>query len=91
VLDTGASNHMIGTRSLLTQLDQGVRGSVSFGDGSRVKIQGMGSVVMQDHNSGHKVLTDAYYIPEMQSNIVSLGQLEEKVLLMRGQWETVCV
>ena len=44
------------TRSLLTQLDQGVRGSVSFGDGSRVKIQGMGSVVMQDHNSGHKVL-----------------------------------
>ena len=36
---------MIGTRSLLTQLDQGVRGSVSFGDGSRVKIQGMGSVV----------------------------------------------
>jgi hypothetical protein len=47
---------MTGTRSLLTQLDQGVRGSVSFGDGSRVKIQGMGSVVMQDHSSGHKVL-----------------------------------
>jgi hypothetical protein len=36
---------MTGTRSLLTQLDQGVLGSVSFGDGSRVKIQGMGSVV----------------------------------------------
>jgi hypothetical protein len=45
VLDTGASNHMTGTRSLLTQLDQGVLGSFSFGDGSRVKIQGMGSVV----------------------------------------------
>jgi hypothetical protein len=83
---------MTGTRSLLTHLDQGVRGSVSFGDGSRVKIQGMGSVVMQDHSSGHKVLTDVYYIPKMKSNIVSLGQLEEKGFTYEGgQWETVCV
>jgi hypothetical protein len=72
VLDTGANNHMTGTRSMLTQLDEGVRGTVRFGDGSCVKIQGMGSVVMQDRNHGHKVLTDVYYIPELKSNIVSL-------------------
>ena len=33
---------------------------------------------MQDHRQGHKVLTDVYYIPRLRSNIVSLGQLEEK-------------
>lgn len=38
VLDTGASNHMIGVHSMLTQLDEGVRGTVHFGDGSHVKI-----------------------------------------------------
>jgi len=69
---------MTGTRSVLTQLDTSVRGSVKFGDGSRVEIHGMGSVVMQDRQQGHKVLTDVYYIPELKSNIVSLGQLEEK-------------
>jgi len=46
VLDTGASNHMTGTRSMLSQLDTSVRGSVRFGDGSHVAIHGMGSVVM---------------------------------------------
>jgi hypothetical protein len=34
VLDTGASNHMTGTRSVLSHLDESVRGSVRFGDGS---------------------------------------------------------
>ena len=78
VLDTGASNHMMGTRTTLTQLDEGVHGTVRFGDGSRVEIHGAGSVVMQGHHQQHKVLTDVYYIPKLKSNIVSLGQLEEK-------------
>jgi hypothetical protein len=78
VLDTGASNHMTGTRSALTQLDMGVRGTIRFGDGSRVKITGLGSMVLKDRRNGHKVLTDVYYIPKLKSNIVSMGQLEEK-------------
>jgi hypothetical protein len=56
-----------------------------------VKIQGMGSVVMQDHDSGHKVLTDVYYIPKMKSNIVSLGQLEEKGFTYDGGNGRLCV
>jgi len=71
VLDTGASNHMTGTRSMLTQLDDSVRGTVKFGDGSRVEIHGIGSVVMQDRHQAHKVLTDVYYIPKLRSNIVN--------------------
>ena len=78
VLDTGASNHMAGTRSALTQLDEGVHGTVRFEDGSRVEIQGIGSVVMQGRQGQHKLLTNFYFIPKLQSNIVSLGQLEKK-------------
>jgi hypothetical protein len=78
VLDTGASNHMTGNKSALTQLNEGMRGTVRFGDGSRVEIEGIGSMVMQDRHNAHKVLTEVYYIPKLRSNIVSLGQLEEK-------------
>jgi hypothetical protein len=77
VLDTGASNHMTGTRSALSYLDDGVRGSVRFGDGSCVEIRGIGSVVIEGRQHEHKVLSDVYYIPKLKSNIVSLGQLEE--------------
>ena len=80
VLDTGASNHMTGTRSALTNLNEGVIGTVRFGDGSRVEIEGICSVVMQGRQNQHKVLTNVYYIPKLKSNIVSLGQLEENGL-----------
>ena len=49
-----------------------------FGDGSHVEIEGIGSVEIQGRHNQHKVLTDVYYIPKLKSNIVSLGQLEEK-------------
>jgi hypothetical protein len=91
VLDIGASNHMTGTRTMLTQLNTRVRGTVKFGDGSHVRIQGMGLVIMQDRNEGHKVLTDVYYIPELKSNIVSLGQLEEKGFTFKGENGKLCV
>jgi len=78
VLDMGASNHMTGSRAALTHLNEGVRGTVHFGDGSSVEIHGLGSMVIQGRQQHHKVLTDIYYIPKLKSNIVSLGQLEEK-------------
>jgi nitrogen fixation protein len=44
-------------------------------------------MVMTGKNGEHKVLTNVYYIPKLQSNIISLGQLEEsgcKVVLEDG-------
>ena len=37
-LDSGASNHMIGSKVAFSKLDDGVTGTVKFGDGSRVAI-----------------------------------------------------
>lgn len=91
VLDTGASNHMTGTRSSLTQLDETVQGTVRFGDGSRVDIKGIGSMVMQNRHTAHKVLTEVYYIPQLKSNIISLGQPEEKGFKYMGENGRLCV
>jgi len=45
----------------------------------------VGSVVIQDRQHGHKVLTDVYYIPQLKSNVISLGQLEEKGFKYLGE------
>lgn len=76
-LDTGASNHMSGCKELFMDLDEGVKGTVRFGDGSLVDIQGRGKVVFQCQTGEHRVLTSVYYIPCLRSNIVSIGQLDE--------------
>ncbi|CAD6213239.1 unnamed protein product [Miscanthus lutarioriparius] len=75
----------------LTQLDEGVHGTVRSGDGSRIEIHGVGSVVMQGHQQQHKVLTDVYYIRKLKSNIVSLGQLEEKGFKVTLEDGKLCV
>jgi hypothetical protein len=37
-LDSGASNHMTGSKAVFSELDGNVMGSVRFGDGSKVEI-----------------------------------------------------
>jgi hypothetical protein len=75
-LDTGASNHMSGRRDAFSELDTGVTGTVKFGDGSSVQICGIGTIVFTYRNGEHRTLTEVYFIPRLQSNIVSLGQLD---------------
>jgi gag-polypeptide of LTR copia-type/Zinc knuckle len=77
-LDTGASNHMTGCRKYFTELDTTIGGMVRFGDGSAVSIGGRGTVLIKGRMGEHKTLTDVYYIPKLTSNIISLGQLEER-------------
>lgn len=78
---------MTGDRSQFTELDTGVIGTVKFGDGSKVEICGRGTVLFETKSGEHKALTDVYLIPRLKTNIVSLGQLEErgfKVVLEDG-------
>ena len=56
---------MTGMIYVLSNIDQTVHGSVRFGDGSTVSIEGIGSMVMIGKNGEHKVLTNVYYIPKL--------------------------
>ena len=77
-LDSGASNHMTGSKAAFAELDGEVTGSVKFGDGSRVTIRGQGTVIFRCKNGEQRALTDVYYILQLRSSIVSLGQLDER-------------
>ena len=64
---------MTGRRELFSDLDTFVRGSVRFGDTSRVEIQGVGSIVFQGKTGEHRVLHGVYLIPALRNSIMSLG------------------
>jgi hypothetical protein len=72
-LDTGAANHMTGSRSVFADLDESITGSVRFGDNSIVDICGRGTVVIAVRGDEHQALTGVYFIPRLKTSIVSLG------------------
>ena len=86
-LDSGASNHMTGSKESFSELDGDVTGTVKFGDSSRVAIQGRGTIIFRCQNGEHRTLTDVYYVSQLCSSIISIGQLDEcssEVLIKDG-------
>ena len=76
-IDTGASNHMTGHKHLFEEMTE-IEGSVSFGDASKVKVKGRGKVKFLRKNGMVGIIENVYYIPDMKTNILSVGQLMEK-------------
>ncbi|KAI5384247.1 hypothetical protein KIW84_071307 [Lathyrus oleraceus] len=44
-LDTGASNHMCGDRSMSVEINEATTGNVSFGDDSKIPVKGKATIV----------------------------------------------
>jgi hypothetical protein len=87
ILDTGASNHMTGSRAAFSDLDTAVTGSVRFGDGSVARIEGRGTILFSVKNGEHRSFTGVYFLPQLTANIISVGQLDEggfQVLVEHG-------
>jgi hypothetical protein len=77
VLDTGATNHMTGCRSAFSDLNRNIQGTVKFGDGSVVQIEGVGTILFSCKNGEHRAFVDVYFIPKLNTNIISIGQLDK--------------
>ncbi|XP_066323684.1 uncharacterized protein [Miscanthus floridulus] len=77
ILDTGATNHMTGQRDAFSELDTSVHGTVRFGDGSVIAIEGHGTILFKCKNGAHQVLAGVDYIPRLTARIISVGQLDE--------------
>ncbi|KAI5427463.1 hypothetical protein KIW84_032754 [Lathyrus oleraceus] len=77
-LDSGASNHMCGHKHLFKEMRKIEYGNVSFGDASKVKVEGKGTIHYLQKDGLIGSIQDVYYVPNLKTNILSLGQLTEK-------------
>jgi hypothetical protein len=67
----------VGVEVVVVAVDSNICGTIMFGDGSMVEIEGVQTVLFIYKNGEHISLTDVYLIPMLTTNIVSLGQLDE--------------
>ncbi|KAI5430924.1 hypothetical protein KIW84_035170 [Lathyrus oleraceus] len=77
-LDSGASNHMCGHKHLFKEMRKIEDGNVSFGDASKVIVEGKGTIRYLQKDGLIGSIQDVYYVPNLKTNILSLGRLTEK-------------
>ncbi|KAD3640328.1 hypothetical protein E3N88_29551 [Mikania micrantha] len=77
-LDSGCSHHMTGVNESFTQLDESFHLEVTLGDKKKLQVSGKGTVCIPISNKTSKLLEDVYYIPSLEYNLLSVGQLMAK-------------
>ena len=73
-LDLGCSNHMTGNKSIFSDFNENFRENVKLGNDSSISVMGKGSVKVS-MNTKMENIGDVFYVPELKSNLISLGQL----------------
>ena len=68
-LDSGCSRHMTGNKGLFKTLSEGKIGTVTFGDGSKSVIRGIGTVDIP----GLPVFEDVWYVDALKANLLSIS------------------
>ncbi|PHT31959.1 hypothetical protein CQW23_28296 [Capsicum baccatum] len=77
-LDTGCSNHMSGSKSCFSSLNEGFHSKVNFGDCSTVDAMGKGDIKIKAKNGFEEIILNVLYVPALKSNVLSVRQLQEK-------------
>ncbi|KAK2412918.1 hypothetical protein QL285_048063 [Trifolium repens] len=75
-LDSGCSNHMIGNKDWLFDFDASFRDSVKLGNDAKMSVMGKGNVKLFINGKIH-VVSNVYYLPGLNTNLLSVGQLQQ--------------
>ncbi|GAA0155704.1 hypothetical protein LIER_13376 [Lithospermum erythrorhizon] len=80
-IDSGCSNHMCKSEELFSCLDKSYKHSVKLGNNTKLSVTGK-SIVKLKFNNVTYAIGDVYFVPELKSNLLSVGQLQEKGLII---------
>lgn len=69
---------MSGRKEWFHDLDETVKSLVRFVDNSVISAEGVGTVMIKRKDGVIASICDVLYVPNMKSNLLSLGQLLEK-------------
>ena len=68
-LDSGCSRHMTSNKGLFKTLFEGKIGTITFGDGSKSVIRGIGTVNIP----GLPVFEDVWYVDGLKANLLNIS------------------
>ncbi|XP_019251087.1 PREDICTED: uncharacterized protein LOC109230005 [Nicotiana attenuata] len=77
LIDSGCKNHMTYDRNLFKEFTSIGNKKVRIGNGDYILAKGKGTVAIPT-NSGTKKISDVLYVPDIDQNLLSVGQLMEK-------------
>ncbi|CAI7744511.1 unnamed protein product [Closterium sp. NIES-53] len=82
LLDSGCSHHLMGTKAVFVDMapSDGVKHVRGF-NGALHPIEGRGTVALQGEAGKRVLIPDVLYVPSVQANLLSGGQLKES-----GKW-----
>jgi len=69
---------MCGDKSAFSDLDESFRDNVKFGDNSKVSVMGKGRVSIQAKGNSTQTISNVLFVPHLKTNLISVGQLQEK-------------
>lgn len=88
-MDIGCNNQMCGSKSSFSYLDEDFHSTMSFGDYSTVKVIGKGDINIRTKNGFEETISNFFYVPDVKSNFLSDGQLQENGYVITIQ-KSVC-
>ncbi|XP_057487816.1 uncharacterized protein LOC130773874 [Actinidia eriantha] len=74
-VNTSCSNHMCGSKSSFSFLNESFRTTVSFGDSSTVNVMEKGDIHIRTKNDFVEIILNVFYVPILKTNLLSAGQL----------------
>ena len=77
LIDSGCINHMTYDQGLFKELEKIVTSKVRIGNGAYLAVKGKGTVAIEGHTC-FKLISNVLYVPEINQNLLSVGQLLEK-------------
>jgi len=77
LIDSGCTHHMTHDKDMFVKLDKIHSSKVKIGNGDYIEVKGIGDIAI-DAGSGTKIIFDVLYVPEINQNLLSIGQLLEK-------------
>ena len=77
LIDSGCTNHMTHNKDLFRELSNANSTKVRVGNGKYIVVKGKGTIAISTY-SGTKLISDVLYVPEIDQNLLSVGQLLER-------------
>ncbi|XP_038902496.1 uncharacterized protein LOC120089156 [Benincasa hispida] len=75
--DSGCTNDMTSDKELFKDLDKSFKSRVKIGNDEYLEVKGKGTVSIESC-AGTKLITEVLFVPEIDQNLLSIGQLVEK-------------